>query len=1006
LTVIRLKFGSTDWGEQVPDALENPGRVVSPVLVGRDAELRRLMAAARKVPSVVVVEGEAGIGKTRLVAELAERPEVAGRRFLTGGCGQVREPFPLGPLVEALREVGADLAGAALTPAAGALRSLLPELAEVLPAAPAAVDDRAAVRHLLFRGLVEVLGALGPVVLVVEDLHWADEQTVEFLNYLLARPPAELSVVLTYRGEEAGPDVRAVTARPADTVTADHILLAPLDTARTRELAATILGVDDVSTAFAAHLCERASGLPLAIQELLALLRVRGELVRWEGGWVRRALEQLDVPGPVRDAVRERVGRLPEGARVVVEAAAVLQLAAPVPALAEVAGLARGAGPGAGLARGRPADDGAAAVDAALDSGLLAERDGLVGFRHVLAAQAVYEGIPVGRRQVLHGRAADAVRNLPRVPLGQVAHHLRAAGRLNEWADAADWGAARAMELGDASEAARLLEDVLRHTDPPPARRADLTIRLGWAAPDALRVLDIADLFAAALAHDLPREQRGELRFLRALQLELTRADAVRRHRAFAEAVADLGDRPDLAAWAMVNLGMPTNPDAALAEHRAWLDRALRTLPRVGDPALRRYLMALTAMVLVTIGDARWTSLAASAERESDGLPASRRDVAALRTLGEDACLAGHHDAAGRMLRTALKGAVECDVTGGAEWRCRTSLITVAYCRGDWAGLRESVEELRHGYGDRPHELSKLNMVATFLDAAPGDLEPARNRLRGILRAQEEVCDVDLLPLTASTLVRLGVACGAPAAAVAETSGAVALWEAKGVWPIGVRAVPALVEAMLAADPPGLVGERAGAARSGRHAAAGLVERYAAALPGLEAPLAGPALAHARGILAAADSGWTHAAALFTTAAEAYRDLPAQYEAAQCDEQAAAGLFQIGDADARRRAERSLSAAIAAYQEMGARWDLDRARGLARRHGLRPAPVRRGEPDGADALTSRQLQVARLAAEGRTNQEIARELFLSAKTVDKHLSAALHKLGLRSRVELARQLGE
>ncbi|MGW4802356.1 AAA family ATPase, partial [Nonomuraea sp. NPDC004297] len=190
------------------------GRVVSPVLVGRAEELRRLVAAVSRPPAVVVLEGEAGIGKSRLLAELAARPGTADRLLLRGGARRIREPFPLGPLVEALRGAEEPLARAELSPVAGALRGLLPELAPVLPPALEPLDDRAAERHRLFRGLAEMLRALGPVVLVVEDLHWADEQTVEFLAYVLAAPPPGLSVVLTYRGEEAGTVVREVTGRP------------------------------------------------------------------------------------------------------------------------------------------------------------------------------------------------------------------------------------------------------------------------------------------------------------------------------------------------------------------------------------------------------------------------------------------------------------------------------------------------------------------------------------------------------------------------------------------------------------------------------------------------------------------------------------------------------------------------------------------------------------------------------------------------------------------------
>ncbi|MFC7714526.1 AAA family ATPase [Nonomuraea recticatena] len=292
------------------------------------------MSTVTRPPAVVVVEGEAGIGKTRLVTEMAVHPELAGRLLLTGACRRIREPFPLGPVVEALRGTGAALATAALSPVAGALRGLLPELTAVLPPALEPLDDRAAERHRLFRGLADVLDALGPAVLIVEDLHWADDQTIEFLGYLLAVAPASVSLVLTYRGEEATAGIREVTGRPADSVVREHLVLEPLDAEQTRALAASILQEEGITTEFGTHLYTLSSGLPLALQELLALLRSRGALIRLRGGrWARRALEELDVPPGVRDSVRERVARLPEEARAVAEAAAVLQVPVAVPAL-------------------------------------------------------------------------------------------------------------------------------------------------------------------------------------------------------------------------------------------------------------------------------------------------------------------------------------------------------------------------------------------------------------------------------------------------------------------------------------------------------------------------------------------------------------------------------------------------------------------------------------------------------------------------------------------------
>jgi len=408
------------------------GRVVSPALVGRAAELAALVSAVSSAPAVVSVEGEAGVGKTRLVAELLADPVAAGRRVLVGRSHPIRESFPLGPVIEAVRGVGAELAGLELGVVAGALRGLLPELAAWLPAAPEPLGDRAAERHRVFRGLVGVLAAVGPAVLVLEDLHWADEQTTDFVAYLLSDPPAGLVVLVTYRGERVDAAVRALTARPAAAVARAQLVLAPLDRAGTGALAGAILGVDQVSAEFAGYLWEHTAGLPFAVEEVLALVRAKGQLLPGRaGGWTRRGLAELEVPAAIRDSTLELVARLPPGARRLAEAAAVLQTPVPAAVLLDVArrpAPATAAGPDA-AADGNAGDGGTAEgagwpggaeLDEAVGSGLLVEQGGSVGFRHLLAAQAVYAALPWSGRRELHDRAATALRELPPVPLGQV----------------------------------------------------------------------------------------------------------------------------------------------------------------------------------------------------------------------------------------------------------------------------------------------------------------------------------------------------------------------------------------------------------------------------------------------------------------------------------------------------------------------------------------------------------------------------------------------------------
>jgi DNA-binding CsgD family transcriptional regulator len=215
-------------------------------------------------------------------------------------------------------------------------------------------------------------------------------------------------------------------------------------------------------------------------------------------------------------------------------------------------------------------------------------------------------------------------------------------------------------------------------------------------------------------------------------------------------------------------------------------------------------------------------------------------------------------------------------------------------------------------------------------------------------------------------------------------TGALAAWEAYPLLPPAIRALPWAVEAMLAAGEL----EQADA----------LVRRWARLVGGRDAPLAPAALGQARGSLAAAEGRWDQAAELYAAAAGSYRKMLCPYEASQAHEQAARAWTAAEDA----RAQPAMRAALHGYQELGAGWDLDRAASLARQLGLAPPARHRGGRRGyGPDLSPREREVAELVATGRTNREIARELYLSTKTVDKHISAALRKLGLPSRAALA-----
>jgi DNA-binding CsgD family transcriptional regulator len=938
--------------------------VVSPTLVGRREELAALVTVVTDVPAVVCVEGEAGVGKTRLVTELLRRAEVAHHEVLVGRCHQIRESFPLGPVVEAVRGAGDRLARLCLTPVAGALRPLLPELAVVLPAQPDPLDDPVGERHRVFRGLAEVLTALGRVVLVLEDLHWADEQTTDFVSYLLADPPPGLALVLVYRGEEASAAVRARTARvPAGTSRA-HLVLAPLDERETGELAAAILGAEGVSEEFASYLHERTSGLPFVIEEVLALVRARGLVVQTSAGWTRRTLEHLEVPRGVRDSTLERVARLPTEAQHLAEAMAVLLTPAAQPVLLA-------------MVDGIEADGATGALSDAIGSGLLVEEGETLAFRHMLAAQAVYENLTGPRRRMLHGRAAEALESLRPVPLGQVAHHAQQAGRLAEWAAKAEAAADQAAALGHDTEAARLLEDVLRHAPLEVAQRGRLAVKLGRAANNTLHAYGTVGLLTEVLEQHPPAAVRGELRLLLANALNQYGDDLSRQRLLFAQAVAELDERRDLQAWAMVALGLTIYPGVPVSESVGWLNRALALASDVGDPLLEVFVAGKAASILVQAGDPSWRGLADRIRGSTGDAPRQRREANAHYSLGVEACHAGHLRTAELLLTTGLQ-APATQENRRLELMLRSALALLAFYSGRWDGLGGEAGDLLDPQSDLARSRVDVELVTGCLALAHGRVDDALQRLTGLIGVAERAGTSQLLAPAGDALARALLSRGEVEAAVATVRRCLAPLAAKDLWAPVARLLPTAAETLAAGD---------------RAQAAELTGRFARTVQDRDAPLAPAALHYAQGVLAGS-------VADFHAAAELFEAARAPYEAARAREQAARLLIAARD----ERAASDLQRASLTYEQLGATWDYSRLAGLARSAGVGLAPHRRGRRGYGADLSPREREVAELAAKGRTNSEIARELFVSTSTVEKHMVAAKRKLRARSRTDLLRRL--
>ncbi|WP_395292564.1 ATP-binding protein [Kitasatospora hibisci] len=946
--------------------------------VGRQPELARLTGAMLRPPAVVLVEGEAGLGKSRLVAEAAAAAAAAGRRVLTGFCHPLREPLAFGPVVDALRAVGPLLPPSEGIPAsAGALRPLLPDLADRLPPHPASAGDGPPGRHLLVQAVRALLGVLGDVVLVIEDLHWVDDATRELLLLLARDVPPGLALVLTYRAEDLPPDTPALGAayrRPAG-VGGALIRLDPLDESEVRDLARAALG-PRATPALTRVLFDRSEGLPLVAEEdLITLCEQRGGSGLTDAADLAADLEHSEVPRGLRDAVTERLAGLSADASTVVAAAAVLGVPAGEELLAAVTGLDRQA-----------TADG---LTEALRAAVLHENPmARYGFRHVLAQQVAYRRLPGPHRTALHRRAVEALGAGEPRPLVQIAHHTLALGDRAAWQEVAEAAADQAVALGDSGSAGVLLHRLLDEPDLDPSRRGRAALALARIAANGVDSAASAATLTAIIADPrLPVADRGEIRLTLGILTAIHGGDRA----GFAgieESLDDLEERPARAARAMVALAM-NEREGASERAREWLERAERTLAAGPDEEVAAALRATRLTFLAREGDPAVWALLDELPRRSAHAEIVRQTTRALFNVGEIAVELGHDRRAAGLLEESRRLARRAAIPY-LECYSRIALARLDGLAGRWEGLEERVAALRAEFPDLAMASAEQALLLGRLAVARGRFAVARQRFAEARPYGERESQVTAAMRAAAGPAALQLAEGDSEQAAATLAPALSALRRAGAWPRAAELLPVAVEVFLAED--------------GRPAAAELVGQAEVGLEGRDAPAAVAALAFARGLIlvdgdgdGAGDrdgaqrgrAGRTGAAEEFTRSRDLWREIGRPYEAARAEERAGTALAERD----RTAAGGRIAAAEQSYLALGAASDAARCQRLRRDLGLGRAasPGRRGY---GERLSPRERQVAALAAQGAANQDIARALFLSPRTVEHHVASVLRKLGV------------
>jgi ATP/maltotriose-dependent transcriptional regulator MalT len=943
--------------------------------VGREAELGTLGQAletlAERRAVLLELSGEPGIGKSRLLAELAERSDAQGHLVLTGVGSELERDVPFWVFADALDEYVQALEPRRLAGLDDAVRA---ELATVLPSLGGAAATGQAERyraHRAVRELLELLAAAKPLVLVLDDLHWADDASVELLGALLRRPP-DAAVLLAAASRPRQRPQPLATA--LDRALREGGLLRIELGALAQPDALALLG-EGVDVATAATLYEESGGNPFYLEQIARAPAATSV--------AELSLDGVRVPPMVAAALSEELALLSTPARTLLDGAAVA---------------------------GEPFDpELAAAVGAVDDAAALDALDELLGldlvratavprrfrFRHPLVRRAVYEGTRGGWRLGAHERAAGqlAARG---APVASRAHHLERCAREG---DATAVAALR--EAGEASAqrspaiAARWFAAALRVQAPaaPASERVGLQLALAEALTGAGRFADAHATLLEALAiapHGADPLRMRVVTALAAVEHLLGRhADGQARLRAALDALPD--DRSELAAGLQIELAVGSMFEASYDAMRDWAARAGEAADALDAPELHAAALALRALgssLSADIEQSRRHREAAAELVDRLGDDVLARQLGALVHLATAEMYLDQFEACGRHAGRALTVG---RATGQTD---QFPLIMPMFGTTLWLqGRTAEACEVLDGAVEGARLIDNVQGIAwnlfnlSFAALAGGDLELALSSAEESLRLARELDSAMLIGhaawAAAAPMLERGDAAGAAELMLRETGG-----EELSAIPGGWRtvALELLTRALLAA------GRREEARRASANAAA------CAAAVGLPMAASMAGLCEAALRMDEGDAAGAVEPAL--DAAARLEEVGNGYYAAIARLRAGRALRQAGDADGART---QLHRAAASFDAFGSGRQRAEAEQELRRLGERiQRRTRSAGGDGVGSLTARELEIALLVVDRRTNAEIADELFLSIKTVESHLRNVFHKLGVSSRVEAAR----
>jgi ATP/maltotriose-dependent transcriptional regulator MalT len=913
-------------------------------LIGRREEVAAVDTALRGLDrgegAVLAFSGEPGIGKSRLLEELRTRADTRGHLVLAGRASELERELPFGVWVDALADYAGALGVDRLERLVG---DQLPELAAVLPGVgtPAGLQDERFRTHRALRALLAGLARTRPTVLVLDDLHWADDASLEALAHLLRRPAR-------------GPLVLALALRPAPIrplltgalhgAERDGTVQERRLQALTREEAEALLG-DELPGAVRGEIYEAGGGNPFFLQQL-----------------VREHAAGRGVPRAVVRALEQEIAALDEDARALAQGAAVagdpidFDLAAAVAELCE------------------PLD----ALDALLGGGLLTTTDvpRRYRFRHPLVRRAIYESASEGRRIAAHERAARALAARGG-SLAARAHHVARCARPGDAeAVAVLTDAARQVGSRAPASAAEWYAAALRVAGgDDPFKRLELLIGMASAVAGTGRLEEALEALDEALG--LVGPELGPVRARLVAGCAMCENLLGRHAAAHARLLGALAELDGAAATDLqVELAADALYDSDFEAVARWA-----ALARDSDqPAPAAVASGLECFAALGVGDterARALQEVACARFDAldDGTLMGRTDAAYYLGFAEFFC--ERYDDA---IRHLSRGIAVSRASGQGQFvtPMTIGLAHALEVRGRLGEAAEHAEAAVEGARLRgnPQMLCFALTADAWISALRGDQSRARTA------GEEAVALLDGLDesvLSRATRVHVAAAlfeAGEPEQCLAAMTAGGApdfprVEPGRRAWLYGVLA-------------------RAELALGHRDAATAWVERGEAAAAGITLPYARAAVLCARALVDE-DAGPAR------EAAELADGVGAVIQAARA--RTRIGRF-AGDVGSLERAESELAAVGAARLRDEAARELRRLGRPATARRRRATGT-----TGLAALSGREREVTELVARGATNKEIAAELFLSEKTVESHMTRVFGKLGVGSRAAVAEIVG-